>query len=127
MPKLAKKSTMSKTKVSKKSNKRIGKKIHSKKSKKSVKGKKIQTKRVAPAALLKVMTVSQALSDIIGVKKASRPQAIKGLWAYIKLHNLQDKDQKQMFVPDEKMAKVFGKNKMKAIHMSKYLSAHLSD
>ena len=95
-----------------------------KRSKKSKEGKK---KRIAPAALVKVMNVSDALADIIGVKKASRPQAIKGLWAYIKKHNLQDPNQKQYFTPDAKMEKVFGKAKMKAIHMSKFLSANLKD
>merc|ERR1712036_211652 len=82
-------------------------------------------KRVAPAALVKVMNVSAPLADIIGVKRASRPQAIKGLWAYIKKHDLQDRNQKQYFTPDAKMEKVFGKSKMKAIHMSKFLSANL--
>merc|ERR1712001_22735 len=52
-------------------------------------------KRTAPAALIKVMNVSYELADIIGTKKASRPQAIKGLWAYIKKNNLQDPTQRQ--------------------------------
>merc|ERR1711944_349313 len=104
----------------KKSNKIIKKRS----SKKSKDGKK---KRTAPAALVKVMNVSDELADIIGMKKASRPQAIKGLWAYIKKNNLQDPVQRQYFTPDAKMAKVFGKAKMKTIHMSKYLSSNLSD
>ena len=114
-------------KISKPSKKTMGKKsskiIKKKRSKKS----KGQKKRTAPAALVKVMNVSNELADIIGMKKASRPQAIKGLWAYIKKHNLQDPAQRQYFTPDAKMAKVFGKAKMKTIHMSKYLSANLSD
>ena len=93
-------------------------------SKKNQEGKK---KRTAPAALIKVMNVSDPLSEIIGVKKSSRPQAIKGLWAYIKKHNLQDPNQRQYFTPDATMAKVFGKAKMKTIHMSKFLSANLKD
>merc|ERR1711950_49721 len=121
-------STMASRKISKKTKKTMAKKsskiIRKKSSKKTKDGKK---KRTAPAALIKVMNVSNELADIIGTKKASRPQAIKGLWAYIKKNNLQDPAQRQYFTPDAKMAKVFGKNKMKTIHMSKYLSANLSD
>ena len=101
----------------------------SKKGKSAKKSKKLkkQTKRKAPAALIKVMNVSDNLAAIIGQKKASRPQCIKALWAYLKKHNLQDAEHRQFFTPDEKMAKVFGKQKMKAIHMSKFLSANLSE
>merc|ERR1712154_378175 len=118
-------STMASRKISKKTmGKKSSKIIRKKSSKKTKDGKK---KRTAPAALIKVMNVSNELADIIGTKKASRPQAIKGLWAYIKKNNLQDPAQRQYFTPDAKMAKIFGKNKMKTIHMSKYLSANLSD
>ena len=115
-------------KTSKPSKKTLEKKsskiIKKKRSKKSKEG---QKKRTAPAALVKVMNVSNDLADIIGMKKASRPEAIKALWAYIKKNNLQDPAQRQYFTPDAKMAKVFGKAKMKTIHMSKYLSSNLSD
>ena len=115
-------------KVSKTSKKTIGKKSNKTiKKRRSKKNKDAKKKRTAPAALVKVMNVSSALADIIGMKKASRPQAIKGLWAYIKKNNLQDPVQRQYFTPDAKMAKVFGKAKMKTIHMSKYLSSNLSD
>ena len=33
----------------------------------------------------------------------------------------------EIFTPDAKMEKVFGKHKMKAIQMSKFLSANLKD
>ena len=119
---------MASRKISKTTKKTMGKKsnktIKKRSSKKSKDGKK---KRTAPAALVKTMNVSNNLADIIGMKKASRPQAIKGLWAYIKKNNLQDPKERQYFTPDAKMAKVFGKSKMKTIHMSKYLSANLSD
>merc|ERR1712018_159638 len=125
MPSKQAKSSPKKRTLAKKSNK-IGKKNMSPKrsSKKNKEGKK---KRTAPAALVKVMNVSAPLADIIGVKRASRPQAIKGLWAYIKKHDLQDPNQRQYFTPDAKMEKVFGKSKMKAIQMSKFLSANLKD
>merc|ERR1712016_280559 len=105
---------MASRKISKTTKKTMGKKsrkvIRRKSSKKSKTGMK---KRTAPAALIKVMNVGNELADIIGTKKASRPLAIKCLWAYIKKHNLQDPAQRQYFTPDAKMAKIFGKAKMK--------------
>ena len=49
--------------------KKSSKIIKKKRSKKSKQG---QKKRTAPAALVKVMNVSNDLADIIGMKKASR-------------------------------------------------------
>jgi chromatin remodeling complex protein RSC6 len=39
---------------------------------------------------------------------------------------LQDPENKQWFTPDKLMEPVFGKEKIKAFGMSKYLGAHLS-
>ena len=78
-------------------------------------------------SLQKPMKISADLSEIVGKNEASRDECIKQLWAYIKKNNLQDPKERQFFTPDAKMAKVFGKSKMKTIHMSKYLSANLSD
>merc|ERR1712066_924335 len=125
MPSRKVKLSLKKKSSVKRSNKIVKKKMTAKKSsKKNKEGKK---KRTAPAALIKVMNVSDSLAEIIGTKKASRPQAIKGLWAYIKKHNLQDPNKRQFFTPDRKMAKIFGNKKMKTIHMSKFLTANLKD
>jgi len=50
---------------------------------------------------------------------------VKQLWAYIKEHELQDKDNKQYFLPDKRMAKVFGAEKMRGFAMAKHLGSHL--
>ena len=71
--------------------------------------------------------VSDDLEAIIGVSEASRPQCIKHLFAYIKEHNLQNPEAKAYFIPDKKMAKVFGKDTMKSFSMSKFLTANLSN
>merc|ERR1712018_663342 len=57
-----------------------------------------------------------------------RPPApsLKLLWAYIKKNNLQDPDNKQYFIPDKKMAKVFGSDKMRGFGMAKHIGPHLS-
>ena len=78
------------------------------------------------AGLTKPMKLSPELADIVGKKEASRAECIKQLWAYIKKHNLQDPENKQYFFPDAKMAKVFGKDRIRAFGMAKFIGAHLS-
>ena len=70
--------------------------------------------------------LSPELADLVGKKEASRAELMKLLWAYIKEHNLQDPENKQYFVPDKKMAKVFGEDKMRGFAMSKHIGPHLS-
>merc|ERR1712029_605639 len=78
------------------------------------------------AGLTKPIKLSTELADIVGKKEASRAECIKQLWAYIKKNNLQGPENKQLFVPDKKMAKVFGNDRIGAFGMAKFLSAHLS-
>ena len=75
--------------------------------------------------ITKPMKLSADLAAIVGKKEASRAECIKQLWAYLKKNNLQDPANKQFFTPDAKMAKVFGKDRMRAFAMSKFLGAHL--
>ena len=82
---------------------------------------------VKKTGLNKPLGLSPALADIMGCskdEKRSRTQVVKGLWAYIKDKELQDKENKQFFTPDAKMAKIFGKEKIKAFGMVKYLKGH---
>ena len=76
--------------------------------------------------LTKPLKLSADLADIVGKKEASRAECIKELWAYLKKHNLQTPDNKQFFLPDKKMAKVFGSDKIRAFSMAKFISAHVS-
>ena len=81
------------------------------------------------SGLTKPMTLSPELAAIVAEKKdekISRAEIIRRLWAYLKKNNLQDPANKQWFTPDEKMAPVFGKEKIKAFGMAKYLKTHLS-
>merc|ERR1712201_62080 len=78
------------------------------------------------SGLTKPLKLSADLADIVGKKEASRAECIKQLWAYLKKNNLQDPENKQFFIPDKKMAKIFGTDKIRAFGMAKFLSAHLS-
>merc|ERR1711987_12992 len=79
--------------------------------------------------LPKPLNLSPELAAIVGAKKdekLARSEVVKRLWAYLKAQNLQDPENKQYFTPDEKMAPVFGTEKIKAFGMAKYLKTHLS-
>ena len=52
---------------------------------------------------------------------------MKGLWAYMKEHQLQDPENRQFFTPDKKLEAIFGKEKIKAFGMAKFLKAHLTN
>merc|ERR1712004_357088 len=75
------------------------------------------------SGLTKPMKLSPELADIVGQKEASRAECIKQLWAYLKKNNHQDPENKQFFIPDKKMAKIFGNDKIRAFGMAKFLSA----
>ncbi|CCB92169.1 DNA topoisomerase 1 [Waddlia chondrophila 2032/99] len=87
------------------------------------KGKKTQAKKkrnVAPSAL------SPELAEIVGSHEATRGDALKSVWAYIKSNKLQDPENKRVIKPDEKLGKVFGN--MEPVDMFKIagiLSQHI--
>ena len=62
---------------------------------------------------------------VIGIKEATRREVIMRLWTYIQKNNLQDPKDKQFFICDAKLEKVFGVPRCKAFGMAKYLQNHL--
>lgn len=78
--------------------------------------------------LQKPLKLSAELCKLLKLSKGeemSRPQVVKHLWAYLKEHKLQDPENKQWFTPDKAMEGIFGKEKIKAFGMTKYLKGHI--
>merc|ERR1712213_147368 len=78
----------------------------------------------------KPLNLSAELADLVGAKKGeklSRPEVVKRLWAHIKGQKLQDPENKQYFTPDAKMIPIFGKDKVRAFGMAKFLKTHLTN
>jgi chromatin remodeling complex protein RSC6 len=69
--------------------------------------------------------VSEKLAAIVGNKKLTRPQIVKGLWAYIKAHKCQDTKNKRMINPDDKLAEVLGKKPVDMLKLAGFISKHI--
>ncbi|KAK9273410.1 hypothetical protein L1049_018220 [Liquidambar formosana] len=76
-------------------------------------------------AFSKVAPVSPALRKFLGAPESSRTDAVKKIWEYIKLHNLQNPADKREIYCDEKLKTIFnGKDKVGFLEIGKLLSAH---
>ena len=69
---------------------------------------------------------SAQLAAVIGAKPITRPQAVKKVWAYIKLNGLQDKKNKRMINADSKLKVLFnGKKQISMFTLAKIISTNL--
>ncbi len=81
----------------------------------------------ANSAFMKPMNLSEELEAVVGKGPMPRSEVVKGLWVYIKKHNLQDEKNKRNINADDKLKKVFGgKGQVSMFEMTKLVSKHLS-
>ena len=134
MAKKTKKKVSSKKKAAKKTAKKASKKVTKKVTKKAVKkaGRKAPAKkgkRKVNAAFMKKMEATPQLQKVIGASSASRPEATKKVWAYIRKHKLQDQKKRQWInVGGTDLGKIFpGKKTIIMFEIAKGLNKHLKD
>jgi len=77
-------------------------------------------------ALQKPLTPSPELAEIVGKDMLPRGQVVSKVWEYIRKHNLQNPADKREILADDKLKKVFGRDKCTMFEMNKYLAQHLS-
>ncbi len=70
-------------------------------------------------------SLSPELADIVGTKKATRPQVVKKLWVYIKSHKCQDTKNRRLINPDKKLSEVIGKKSVDMLKLAGLLSKHI--
>lgn len=70
-------------------------------------------------------SLSPELQAICGVSKASRPQVVKKMWAYIKSHKCQDTRNRRMINPDKKLAEVIGNRPCDMLKLAGHISKHI--
>ncbi len=80
----------------------------------------------APNALQKPLQPSEDLAEIVGSGKLPRGEVVSKVWAYIRENNLQNPENRREIVADDKLRKVFGKDKVTMFEMNKHLAQHLT-
>ena len=78
-----------------------------------------------PNALQQPLKPSADLAAIVGDKPLPRGEVVSKVWEHIKKHNLQNPANKREILADDKLKKVFGKDKCSMFEMNKHLAAHL--
>jgi len=68
---------------------------------------------------------SAELGAVVGNEKLPRSQVISKVWEYIKSNNLQNPENKREILADDKLKKVFGRDKVTMFEMNKYISQHV--
>ena len=63
--------------------------------------------------------------NILAIPRTADFDTIIRFWPLLS-RPFQDPDNKQYFIPDKKMAKVFGSDKMRGFGMAKHIGPHLS-
>lgn len=73
------------------------------------------------------MQLSAELADVVGKGPMPRTEVTKKIWEYIKKHDRQDPKNRRNILPDEKLAKLFGKNRksVNMFEMTKLLNEHM--
>jgi chromatin remodeling complex protein RSC6 len=75
--------------------------------------------------LHKPLQPSPDLAAIVGDAPLSRSDVVSKLWEHIKKNDLQNPKDKREILADDKLKKVFGKDKCTMFEMNKHLAAHL--
>ena len=84
-----------------------------------------KTGAAKPNALQQPLKPSAELGAIVGTSPLPRGEVVSKVWEYIKKHNLQNPENKREIMADDKLKKVFGKDKCSMFEMNKHLAAHL--
>ncbi len=86
------------------------------------KAKEAKSSRKAPQSFFKEFELSSELSEIVGKTKATMQEVIKNVWKYIKDKGLQVKRE---INADEKLKKLFGKDKITMFELPKIIKQNL--
>ena len=78
-----------------------------------------------PNALQKPLQPSEELAAVVGPSPLSRGEVVSKIWKYIRANNLQNPENRREILADNKLRKVFGKDKVTMFEMNKHLAQHL--
>ena len=86
---------------------------------------KAKTKRKSSGLTQLMYHLSPELAEVVGTKKATRPQVVKKIWVYIKAKKLQDSKNRRLINPDARLSEVLGKRPIDMLKMAGAISKHL--
>jgi upstream activation factor subunit UAF30 len=78
-----------------------------------------------PNGLQQPLKPSDELSAVVGAGPLPRGEVVSKVWEYIKANNLQNPENRREILADDKLRKVFGKDKVTMFEMNKHLAQHL--
>ena len=81
--------------------------------------------RSKPNALQQPLQPSEELAAIVGQDPLPRAEVVSKVWSYIKAENLQNPKDRREILADDKLKKVFGKDKVTMFEMNKHISKHV--
>ena len=84
------------------------------------------TGRKAGGGLARPVTPSPDLAEIVGKDPLPRSEVVSKVWDHIRKNNLQNPQNKREIVADDKLQKIFCKDRCTMFEMNKHLSKHLS-
>lgn len=94
-------------------------------AKKPSKGSAESSKPAKPNALQQPLRPSAELAAIVGPEPLARGEAVSRMWDYIKKQKLQNPKDGREILADDKLRKLFGKDKVTMFEMNKHLAQHL--
>ena len=71
------------------------------------------------------MEPSAELAAITGSQPLPRSEIVSKMWDHIKKNNLQNPQNKREILADDKLKKIFGKDKVTMFEMNKHISKHV--
>ena len=77
-------------------------------------------------ALQQPLKPSEALAAVVGPGPLPRGEVVSKVWDYIKSHNLQNPENRREILADDKLKRVFDKDKVTMFEMNKHLARHLT-
>ena len=93
---------------------------------KTTKTAKKKSARKPSAAVMRPVSPSPALAEVVGAKPIPRTEVTKRLWAYIKKNKLQDAKNRRTINADATLKTVFGgKASVNMFEMTKLVGKHL--
>jgi len=78
-----------------------------------------------PNALQQPLQPSPELAAVVGEGTMARGEVVSKVWEYIKAHHLQNPDDGREIIADDKLRRVFGKDRVTMFEMNKHLAQHL--